>query len=692
MNRSTRESPRNLYILFFIGIAFFLALALKNSGLYPFIFSDEYTYSRYSRLIPLSDSMIPGYLYLAVYRLTNHCGADFLGCAKIFNAFFFACATPFLYLVARRVMNTLPALLITVCALLAPINSYTTNYMPEAFYFMGFWVFMWSIFRVRPGFWQDWAIAGFTLGCTALIKPHSMLFVPAMLIYIGYVSATARDSNLRMTLRNLGAFLLAALVAKFAISLLIAGPAGLTFFGPSYSKIASSTTSGMDRIIQLLTLGLESVRGHLLALCLIVGLPMAVVVHAVCKAVFARREPDTAQKMAILATLLFANLIAVVGLFTASVVNTSVYESVTRLHMRYYDFIFPLLWIVVASRLYVVRQGASHEQPQDQGRGWRALLAVLIGVPMLYAIYTAMAPFEPSIIDSPELRGFLFNRASFYFMSALALLGLGAWVYRSRSGALFFVYVALPLTTLLSSYWVTREQRLHLIPDAFDRAGLFTRQYLSAEDRTKVLIMGADLGGLIKASFYLDNTEVSPMAVDESNHYDFKGLPSTKEWLLSIGNYVPYADGRTQIALPGFTLTRISADSHLDMRDANWPGVIARAQGLATPESWGAWSTDDTVVLTFMGPLPGAFDVRLTAHAFGPNIGKDFILRVGRDTVPFTLTENDQQVLLHINNTDKANTLLIEVPHAVSPAQLGMNEDKRKLGIGIQSLSIEQRD
>ncbi len=684
MNRSTRESPSNLYILFFIGIAFFLALALKNSGLYPFIFSDEYTYSRYSRLIPLSDSMIPGYLYLAVYRLTNHCAADFLGCAKIFNAFFFACATPFLYLVARRVMNTVPALLITVCALLAPINSYTTNYMPEAFYFLGFWVFMWSIFRVRPGFAQDWAIAGFTLGCTALIKPHSMLFVPAVLIYIGYVSATARDSSLRMTLRNLGAFLLAALVAKFAISFLIAGPAGVTFFGPSYSKIASSTTSGMDRIIQLLTLGLESVRGHLLALCLIVGLPMAVVIHAVCKAVFARREPDTAQKMAILATLLFANLIAVVGLFTASVVNTSVYESVTRLHMRYYDFIFPLTWIVVASRLYAA--------PEGQARGWRAVLAVLIGLPMVYAIYTAMAPFEPSIIDSPELRGFLFHTGSFYFMSALAVLSLGAWVYQTRWGARFFVYLALPLTILLTSYWVTREQRLHLIPDTFDRAGLFTRQYLSAEERTQVLIMGADLGGLIKASFYLDNTEVSPAPVDESNHYDFKGLPENKKWLLSIGSYVPQANGRPQVIMPGFTLTRISANEIIDLRNAQWPGVITQAQGLATPESWGSWSTDDEVVLTFARQLPETFDVRLTAHAFGPNIGKDFILRVGSTRVPFTLSEQDQELLLHLDNPERASSLIIEVPQAVSPAQLGMNGDNRKLGLGIQTLSIEQRD
>ena len=684
MKRSIPELPRNIYILFFISISFFLALILKNSGLYPYIFSDEYTYSRYSRLIPLSDSMIPGYMYLAVYRLTNHCATDFLGCARIFNAIFFVCATPFLYLVARRITSVLPAMLITFCSLLAPINIYTSNYMPESFYFLGFWIFMWTIFRVRVMSWQDWATAGFTLGCTALIKPHSMLFVPAIIVYIGYVSSRSSKGSLRNTLRNVAVFMLAALAAKFVISLLLAGTSGLTFFGPSYNKIASTSTSGVTRIIELLTLGFESAKGHLLALFLILGLPMAVVVHAVCKAFFSQDETDDSQKMAILGTLLLANLIAIVALFTASVVNTSVYESVTRLHMRYYDFVFPLLWIVAASRLGT--------PTANESRHWRVLLAVLIGVPMIYGIYTAMEPFEPSIIDSPELRGFLYNRASFYVMSASAIVSLAAWVYRPRSGAIFFIYIALPLTVVLSSYWVTKEQRLHLIPDAFDRAGLFTREYLSAEDRTKVLIIGADLGGLIKASFYLDNTEVSPMPVKEDNHYDFQGLPEDKKWLLSIGAYVPYAAGRTQVIMPGFTLTRIATSEAIDFRTDDWRSLITRTQGLASPESWGTWSSGDRVVLEFSKPLPSDFTVRLTAHAFGPNIGKDFTLRVGAAAVRFKLVEQDQELLLRIDNPQRASTLSIDIPQATSPVQQGMDMDSRKLGIGLKSLLIESRD
>ena len=57
----------------------FLFLLIRNAGLYPSVFADEYTYSKLSRLLPLSESSIPGYLYLKLYSVTNSCGDGFLG-------------------------------------------------------------------------------------------------------------------------------------------------------------------------------------------------------------------------------------------------------------------------------------------------------------------------------------------------------------------------------------------------------------------------------------------------------------------------------------------------------------------------------------------------------------------------------------------------------------------------------------
>jgi len=549
MKISTPEQEKlGGYALLLIVIVVFFGLLVKNSGIFPFIFGDEYTYSLHSRLLPISESAIPGYIYLSIYRLTNHCATDFLGCARIFNAFFFVCAAPFIYQISRRVMAVLPALLITLCALLAPVNAYTAHYMPEAFYFFGFWAFVWALTRVRIEASQSWAIAGFILGCTTLIKPHSMLFIPALIVYISYVSLTGTQGRISLAARNLGSFFLAAIVAKFAISFVLAGTAGLTLFGPSYNKIASEA-GGLARVIQLATLALESIQGHVLAICLTIGLGLATTLQLGLKPLLAWRAPTEAQKVAILSALIIANLVVVTSVFSATVVGVGSHESITRLHIRYYDFAFPLLWIVVASLL--------NRPDSPEPRRWRIVLATLIGAALLFGLTTGMEGYEPSIIDSPELRGFVSDQASFYLMAVLGLLALCTWAYSPRTGAQAFVYLVLPVTVILSSYWVTKEQREHLTPSTADRAGTFTRQYLSAEERAGIIIVGADLGALMNTAFYIDTPRLWPFLITSNVAYDFQGLAPDISWMLSIGNYVPPAEGRVQVQMPGFTLTKI---------------------------------------------------------------------------------------------------------------------------------------
>jgi phosphoglycerol transferase len=680
MTRLTQRN-RNAYALLAVIALAFLALLVKNSGLYPFVFGDEYTYSRYARLQPLSDSLIPGYLYLAVYRLTSHCGTDFLGCARILNALFFVASAPFIYWVARRVASFVPSLLITLCAMAAPINAYTAHFMPEAMYFFGFWVFAWCLTRAVAERWTDWGIAGFILGCTALVKPHSMLFVPALLIYIGYLSTRTTERPVVSAVRNIAAFLIAGLIAKFAFSLLIAGPAGLTFFGPSYNRIASTTTTGLDRAIELVQLALISLRGHVLSVCLLMALPVAIGLQRGFSSLRTRECPDAARRLSILAVLLLANLLPVVALFSASVVNSSVFESITRLHMRYYDFMFPLLWIVVASQLATTATATAGK--------WRLALAVVIALPTLYGIATHMEPFKPHFIDGPEIFGLTVQPLTFYVLSISGLIALGAWAWSPRLGAALFIYGVMPVTVLTSSTWITKEQRIHKIPDVYDQAGTFAREYLNAEERKHVVVIGSDMGGMLKATFYMDSADITHVEVTEDNHYDFKGLPAHKNWVLSIGQYVPYANGRPQIIMPGFTLTNIEDGRNLDFRFPVSPRVVSRVSGLWTPEVWGAWSVGDSVSLDFARPLPEKFRLHLKASAFGPNIGKDFILHAGESQKAFTLTDQAADLVFDIDNTLRATSIRIDVPAPTSPAQMGMSSDDRKLGLGLVTLSIE---
>lgn len=335
------EINNTLVILGICSGMLFLFLAIRNAGLFPSVFADEYTYSKLSRLLPLSESLIPGYLYLKLYSITNYCGDGFLGCAKIINAFVFILAVPFIYFTARRVADQGVSAIVSFLAVIGPINSYTAYFMPESFYFLSFWVFCWYLLCLSSNSekWR-WFIAGVAYSVSALIKPHSILFLPAVLIYIGFIFFHERSLFSKQAIFVVSSFLLGALITKFGLSYILAGSAGLTIFGPMYGSIASSTASGTEKYIQLLLLALESLKGHLLVVGLIYGLPLVLAAVATARTLFVQNgrtdniESPASQyeKLAFLSLIVILNLICVAALFTAAVANSAPYETPYRLH------------------------------------------------------------------------------------------------------------------------------------------------------------------------------------------------------------------------------------------------------------------------------------------------------------------------------------------------------------------------
>ncbi len=83
----------------------------------------------------------------------------------------------------------------------------------------------------------------------------------------------------------------------------------------------------------------------------------------------------------------------------------------------------------------------------------------------------------------------------------------------------------------------------------------------------------------------------------------------------------------------GFPAVRATDERTVDFKESAWPGVIYGTQGLYPPESWGTWSSGGVVTFEFCSPLPKKFAVHLFAYAFGLNVGKEFVARIGDCTV-----------------------------------------------------------
>ncbi len=115
---------------------------------------------------------------------------------------------------------------------------------------------------------------------------------------------------------------------------------------------------------------------------------------------------------------------------------------------------------------------------------------------------------------------------------------------------------------------------------------------------------------------------------------------------------------------------------------------MSRHEGFSVAEPWGMWSGGKEVRMHFAKPLPKALTVLIKARALGPNVDKDFVMQVGAQRKTFRLSGDEQERLLSFDTDGSANSILIEVPHPISPAELGHPGDTRTLGIALAEIEL----
>ena len=535
--------------------AMFLVIAVlifRSGGLHPVVLSDEYTYSMSSRLLPLSASTIPGYLYLAIYRITNVCGDGYYGCARVLNAFFFVAAAPFVYAVARSVCSRAAASVVALATFAGPISSYTAYFMPEALYFLAFWVFSWQLLRARESSMRGWAAAGVLIGVAALVKPHALLCLPAVVAYVICVCSRTAGRRQRHSLTCAAMVCACALATKLALSYALVGRDGLTLFGSLYTSIARDSTSSLQHVIDVFMRSAGNARAHFLAMAVLFGVPFACMVNALIAASRSRAPLDATARTALYAFFVLVNLVVVTALFSASTGNAA------RLHVRYYNFAFPLLLMVVAS------PAAFAADTWD--RRPRGILAALLALAILATAFTRLPGIYPNIVDCPEFAGLLVNTAIFDFACSLGVVALALWAWVPRVGALMYLFVCVPLIAVVSTFYINDLMRERLPSDAYDRAAQFAKQYLPKQDIASVLVVGSGPVEVYRAMFELDSPSASMRIVADGTPLDLSQLPAGTEWTLVVGDHPLIGHSTFVLDRDGYRLVRNVAKRPIDSR------------------------------------------------------------------------------------------------------------------------------
>ena len=589
------------------------------------------------------------------------------------NALFFVAAMPFIYSISRRVAGQGISIFVAFLAVMGPVNSYTAYFMPESLYFLCFWIFSWYLLRLDIDILSrlsNWLILGIILGVTSLVKPHAIFLFPAIILYIIYIFLKQKTFFAGKCALSVIFLIASALTVKYAVGYAFAGTSGLTLFGTGYGSLMEYGTS--RDYSQLLTVSLFSLQGHLMAIAILYGLPLALMLITAAQGIKSSVADDSLEKICAFSLLLLINLLCVTVLFTAAVAYSYTSETPSRLHVRYYSFMLPLLYIIAAGFFKMKDVKFDHRL--------RYVFGTIIGVLAFYGLIVNFAPYTQSFIDCPEI---YWQNTALWVIGGLLLLPLLLWIVAGHIGVRLYLLFSLPITIFVSSFHVAIVQRDKLVRDIGEEAGIFAAEFLPKEDLGKMIIVGSNGPQIYRAKYQADNPYATIKFIKKGYHVNPDELPKDREWLLLIDDQV-LPEKYYQIRRGEFTLASLKQEKIVDFKKSWWPGIISWANGLSYPEDWGTCSDGDTVTLKFTTHLPDKFKIRLVAAALGPNAGKYFIAISDAREIKFILTDSIEEKFLYFDNPGKNDTLKIVIP---SPALLRDN-DERKLGMALFELEI----
>jgi phosphoglycerol transferase len=659
-------------------------LGLRAIGTHPSIFADEWYYSKLSRLQPLGESMIPSYLYLWLFRATSACGDQFYDCAHIGNVIFFGASAPFVYLIARQVAGRALSVLLALLSLLAPLNIYTAFFMPEAMYYFGFCVLSWVALTRTHWHWAAHAAAaGIVLGLMSLVKVHGLFLAPALAVFLLYARWAEGGRWVVTGLMSVAVALACLCAVKFGLGYLLAGETALHLFGNFYQGAANS--AGHRGLFSLLPAAFINARGHLMALAMLAPLPLALIAMSLLRRP-RREQAGPGQHLQLYALLMLGAAAGLTILYTASIANPGVTIEGLRLHLRYYSFVFPLLWLVAAAAL---------GRPPEPGRAALRWTLALLLVAVLVAAWFKLPTYTLSPIDGPDIAALDLHTLAGRIMLVLELAVLLLWAMGRRQALPLFLFVALPATLAIAGVDDHRVVMSNHIEGPAEHAIAAARRLVPPAERGLVTLVGSDISTLMRAQFNLDNADATLVMLEGDAPVEQYQLPVRNKWLLVLGQHqLPGA--LTPVAQTAeYTLLHMDMHHHkvgyADMHQPFGTGIVASAEGLSHSEPWGRWSDSKQVVLHLSRPLPRHARVILKALAYDVNTELPFTMRVGSSSERFRLGWMMQDVGLVFDTDGNTRDLVIDVPRPLAPIVHGQPDD-RTLGICIADIEIGERE
>lgn len=448
-----------------------LMFRVSIGGDNPSVLSDEFSYASESLALwlhqaPPNLTPITGnWLYLAINSTDFAFNANFLTLARAWNVLSLGlCCTIFFLTFRKLAGNALAGGIIAIEAVTFG-GTYARLFMPEAMQFAAIVIATCAFYKMaeRPSL-RNAIILGVALGLGILIKVHVILLIPCFLAGICLVAYVQR-LPLRASASLCISFLITSLLTVYVFRLAITGQYDLSLLGKFYGGIAEESGvawTELPRYVYVL-------KRHFATLFLVFSPSIAIALIAL---IGLRRSPAPLNALRCTMfsiTLAFGGMLLVSAVFTVSVAGSGPYESLNRIHGRYYEHLLMLIAALGA-------MGATKFQ-RDVGRLARigVIVVIIIALALSYKISRTIGWQNPTD-----------------FVAAFGMY----WVPRARLVALvigLIVLVTLGLRPTLSNVVITFALLIAALFSAYECDKVVINTQIQGSDLAATMVAAADV-------------------------------------------------------------------------------------------------------------------------------------------------------------------------------------------------------
>jgi len=670
--------------------------------------------------IRFSNAEIPNYFFSAVYHVAFlSAQAQSLIIARILNGLFLSATAVIFFVLLGKYLRTSEAFLAATGLTLSYFGVFSIYFMPESLFFFLFWLTVYLyVFVDSPSVLVKAAGIGVLTALLALTKPHGLAVAAGWAAVLFLAPGSSYSTNFRSRLASAVVFGLVFTFSWFTVSYVITGTIQTDPVGDMYRGYIKPLIYS-DSIISTVKVAFR----HIGYLAFFSAFPLFTVA-ATCR----KLPPEVATSVARLllaGTFFSAVLIAICAKFTVDIAAMYPSMSLSRSHLRYYLVSLPLL---VIPFFLCVKYYLDELQSRE-----RLLWAVFFGLYVL-GVFVVWANRHGSyFVDAPLLlfAGDRFALCLAVTMGVLAfgLAALGRKRYAVAAWVIFFFFTGLSSYYLgLKFLWTVDLGRLPkmaaLIKECLpgktvDKDVLFIYEVRDA----RPYILQYHLGATVKwhrvadTAREVDCSLVSPYQIVVTFRNldvgcDFDVLAKDGDTtVLRSSKGPPLHDSHKSARVSGLLWDTRCVLSGWQEQEAAPTYVLGRrlkfnqdevepnlGRGWSAKEPGGRWTDGTEAELLFRLNQPVTSDLQLVIDGQGMVTEKHqqrLIIRVNGQTVAqMTLSHQSpspRPVTIPRTLVDETGILKVTIstPDAITPKELGINKDTRRLALAVKAVVIQ---